>query len=769
MVEMIFDVLVAVLMYFIPGYILLTWIDFPALRGLNRYLLALCVSLVITPFTFIVVGNIVHFQLGLWAWFVLVIFLGLGSWILHRTNRRVKVNFVNSHSPNPTTFNNVSHLEKWGVIIFIALFAVIANLPRMLMFFQGGNVMELGPYDETWHIQQLVAVARTGIPPANYFFPSIHLGYYYGSWIYPAILGNLPVLPVSLMRAMAIHSFMQTFAFLSIIYLLLQVNIRRPWVRLAGMCFFTVMGGFDLFAKLPGIDNIEFWIRDPSWLMNGVRTMQISQFFTLYMWVPHHLAGGMVTVLLILIYKNLDFPAWVKMACTGILFGFCLTTSPFVFIGLVIAGGIAILWNVRSLWRERARMWFPVVLGIVLFLLVAWSPILSYASHNSSLILNNFQISLAERFRGNTSFNSLIDKILTMVGLPLVAGAILIIDMGVMFILYIVWWIKHLLSRDEGFHDTQDIVLGFQPLVSLIFIFMVTDVGGGSNVAMRSMIPAQILITLAAVLVVDWMANLLEGRTICILIFFTDVGYVSYRISSKEPASLIFLTLNIGIVLLIAIQVDDKQVGFGWAILYFVTAFLFVIAKPQNAAMGIPLALLGYWLMRFIRPLKIFEKWRTQVALLLSFGLIAGSFLLFAFGLPRYYRSGDLWNSVFLEIVGNSQNPAQDLAALGLPPEMIIYKGTYAFSEGVNRNVYEDFQHSWLYFQIFKFYLVHPDRLFSLINSSTATSFKLRRLTWVILYHLISLAHMIKARLLLFGISCVWQFYQSRFGHWSDY
>ncbi len=519
MLQMIFDVLVAVLMYFIPGYILLTGIDFPALRGLNRYLLALCISLVITPLTFIIVGNIVHIQPGLWAWLILVIFLILGSWILRRTNRRMKVNFVNSQSSNPTEFNNVSHLEKWGVVIFITLFAVIANLPRVLMFFQGGNVMELGPYDETWHIQQLVAVARTGIPPSNYFFPSIHLGYYYGSWIYPAILGNLPVLPVSLMRAMAIHSFIQTFAFLSLIYLLLQVNIRRPWVRLVGICFFTVMGGFDLFANLPGIDNVEFWIRDPSWLMNGVRSMQISQFFTLYMWVPHHLAGGMVAVFLILLYKNLDLPTWLKLACTGILYGFCLTTSPFVFIGLVIAGGLVILWNIRSLWRERARMWFPVVLAIVLFFLVAWSPIISFASHNSSFIYNNFQISLVERFRGNTSFNSLIDKLLTMLGLPLVAGVILIIDMGLMFILYIVWWIKHLISHEESFHNTQDIVLGFQPLISLVFIFLVTDVGGGSNVAMRSMIPAQIVITLAAVLVVDWLANLIEGRSVNRLVF----------------------------------------------------------------------------------------------------------------------------------------------------------------------------------------------------------------------------------------------------------
>jgi hypothetical protein len=515
---MIFDVAAALLMYFAPGYILLTWVDFPALRGLNRFLLALCVSLVITPFTFIVVGNILHIQPGLWAWLVLVVILSLGSWILRRTNRRPKVNLMNSSSSDGTEINNVSRLEKWGIVVLLALFAAVANLPRVLMFFLGGNVMDLNPYDETWHIAQLVAVARTGIPPANYFFPSIHLGSYYGSWIYPAILGNLPVLPVSLMRAMAIHSYLQTFAFLALIYLLLQVNIRRSWVRLVGMAFFTAMGGFDLFAKLPKVDNIEWWIQQPSWLM-GKNAMQISQFFTLYLWVPHHLAGGMVAVLLVLLYKNLDMPMWLKLACTGVLFGFCLTTSPFVFIGIAIGAAVFFLWNIRFVWQNRTKLLLPILLAIVLFFLVVWSPLRTYAMHDSSLTYYDFRISLVERFRGNTNLNEIIDKTLTMLGLPLVGGVLLLINMGLAFVLYGVWWIRQLFSRQAGFHTSQDMLLGFQPLISVIFIFLVTDRNAGANVAMRGMIPAQILIVFAAILVIDWLADYLEGNRVKQVIF----------------------------------------------------------------------------------------------------------------------------------------------------------------------------------------------------------------------------------------------------------
>ncbi|HLC04231.1 MAG TPA: hypothetical protein VJK02_14440, partial [Anaerolineales bacterium] len=329
-----FDIAVALLLYFVPGYLLLEWIDFPALRGLNRFLVALSISLVIVPSTFTMVGNLVHFQPGLWAWLALVLTLAIGALVLRRRKRRLHLGLIlggqDIHSPR--------RLERLVVVAFLALFAAAVNAPRLLMFFQGSMAMELGPWDESWHIQQLVSVARGGIPPSHYFFPSVDLGYYYGSWIYPAILGNLPLSPVSLMRAMSMHAYLQTFAFLGVVYLLLQLNLRSPWARLAGLAFFTCMGGFDLFARQPAVDDIEFWLRDPGWLSSSAN-MQISQFSTLYIWVPQHLAGGMAVLLMIFLYRNTASPTWLKLMCTGVLFGFCLTTSPFLFIGLCVGAG----------------------------------------------------------------------------------------------------------------------------------------------------------------------------------------------------------------------------------------------------------------------------------------------------------------------------------------------------------------------------------------------------------------------------------------------
>lgn len=213
----------------------------------------------------------------------------------------------------------------------------------------------------------------------------------------------------------------------------------------------------------------------------------------------------------------------------------------------------------------------------------------------------------------------------------------------------------------------------------------------------------------------------------CLLLFFTDVGYIAYLNSLySEPASMIFLTLVLGIVFLIIQKISQGKFSIFWLLAFFVASFLFVVAKPQNAVMGVFLAYLGYRIYQFSPLGEVPRKTYQSIAWGLTGGLIAISFLFFAFGLPRYYRSGDLWNSVFLEIVGRSSNPVQELEELGLSPEMVIYQGTYAFSEGVNRADYEEFQHSWLYFRILKYYIVHPDRLVSLIDNTTSSAFELQ-------------------------------------------
>jgi hypothetical protein len=215
---------------------------------------------------------------------------------------------------------------------------------------------------------------------------------------------------------------------------------------------------------------------------------------------------------------------------------------------------------------------------------------------------------------------------------------------------------------------------------------------------------------------------------VCILVFFTDVGYISYLNSIySEPATIIFLTMMIGLFFITLRQVPGEKSFWIFMAAFLGSGGLFVIAKPQNAAMGILVAFLGFRMMTAFKISKIAVGRLRTLGFGIAIGVVAFSFLFFAFGLPEYYRSGDLWNSIFMEIVGRSKTPERDLQMLGLPEGMVIFKGTNAFSEGVNRNEWDQFQHSWLYFRVLRFYIFNPGRLMEMLDLSTVQGFELQQ------------------------------------------
>jgi hypothetical protein len=504
MIDVFLIIVIAIILYLVPGYLLLSWFDLPGLSAYNRFFVALGVSLIFLPTVFVAVANIFPYQPGFWAWLVCVaVMAGLG--ILCRARGKFRMIWGDLEAGS----NEPRRLEKWGMGLFLFIFAAFVNLPRLLMFLQGGQTLAVSPWDEHWHIAELVSVARTGIPPMHYFFPSIRLVYYYISWIYPAILTNLPVVDISLMRAMSLHVFIQIFAFLGLIYVVLQYNFKQAWLRWLGIAFFTVMGGLDLYAKLPGIDFVDWWQRDPSWL-NGER-IQISQFATLYAWVPHHIAAAMVLPFLVLLWKNTQTSYLIKAVATGLMLGFSLVTSPFVFLFLAIVLVIAFVTRWRVLWENRGEVFFALVIMALLFVMITWHTVWVFSGHRSNLIWNDLRISLIERIRGDAQPYFLADRWLTILGLPLVGSAVLLVDMGLAFVLYLLWWGRRMLGQEHLGDTVEYAVLGIFPLVSILLVFLIRDDGGGTNFAMRGMIPAQMIIVYTALRLLQEMAHFLQS------------------------------------------------------------------------------------------------------------------------------------------------------------------------------------------------------------------------------------------------------------------
>jgi hypothetical protein len=267
------------------------------------------------------------------------------------------------------------------------------------------------------------------------------LNFYYAAWIYPAIVGNFPSIDVSLNRAMAIHVFIQVFSFLAIIYYLIRSNFRSRWARIIGLLFFTIMGGFDLFAKLPTIDNIEWWQLLSDWLSSRI---QISQFITLYAWVPHHLAAGMAFAVAIFIWNNLDARFMFKILATGILLGYSFIVSPFVFIFFSLAVFIGTLANIRKIIQDRRKVVVALLLIAGAILLVGWYPFLIY-SGQGEFALRHFRVITLSALRGGAGITNDMDEILTLLGFPVVMAWLGLIEMGLSFALYSVWIFKNFL------------------------------------------------------------------------------------------------------------------------------------------------------------------------------------------------------------------------------------------------------------------------------------------------------------------------------------
>ncbi len=492
MPEILLTILIAALLYLLPGYLLLQLVDLHVDRT-TRFFIALCLSLIIVPCVFIAVGNIYSFIPAGLPWLILVLTIIAGVVIVIVRRSRLVINAVTAGGV-PGAANRWEKVIAWG---WIAIFPLVALLPRLDMFIFGGSTRDVGTWDETWHLAQLVSVARTGLPPQHYLFPSISLSYYYGSWIYPAVVGNLPWFEVPLSRAMAIQAYVVTFAFLGIVYCYLLANYRKGWVRLAGLAFFTILGGFDLYASLTNPANAEWWQGTVGWLVSG---FQVSQFVTLYAWVPQHVAGGIAFVFTLLVWKNSSAPPVLKGALTALSLAFCFTTSPFVFLFFVLAVVIYAALHARSLIAavRQAPLKLIATLGIALaiFLVITWQMVFGVTGR-TSFELSGLRVPLFEGLIGANRWSILFDRILTFLGFPLVASWIGLIEIGLPFILYLAWLIRRLYTR-EGFPDRFDALFAVFPAVSLLVVMTIQDVGGGGNLAMRGLIPAQILVLLAA-------------------------------------------------------------------------------------------------------------------------------------------------------------------------------------------------------------------------------------------------------------------------------
>ena len=201
------------------------------------------------------------------------------------------------------------------------------------------------------------------------------------------------------------------------------------------------------------------------------------------------------------------------------------------------------------------------------------------------------------------------------------------------------------------------------------------------------------------------------------LVALTDVGYAAYWNSFyAEPASCIFFLLLAAesIAICNSGQVSPRQIA-----LWTLWAILFVMAKAQNAPLGILLTL-------FSVRLCWWTKYRATV---LCSVLIGTATLVNILTIPARVQWAGAYNDMFLAILPESRIPSADLHAFGLEPALAKYSGTGAWSPG---SAFHELVESGVignqitHRAIARFYLQHPARIWRHARTLLPIAFSLR-------------------------------------------
>lgn len=210
-----------------------------------------------------------------------------------------------------------------------------------------------------------------------------------------------------------------------------------------------------------------------------------------------------------------------------------------------------------------------------------------------------------------------------------------------------------------------------------------------------------------------------------IALMYLDVGCVAYYNSFFcEASSQILLLMTISIGLVVAIRDEDCPKRRLYLIAYYAAAALFITSKVQNVLLSVPLAIIGYRLATLAKHGPA-AAWRRLVGPAVLVVVSLGYLLVFA-ALPNSYRSYNLYNSVFYEILPHSESPQADIAELGLDPEMMNLSGTSPWDKGASSEVLRSIDSRLSFGRIVLFYVRHPARLLGLAERAAEEAFSMR-------------------------------------------
>ena len=205
-----------------------------------------------------------------------------------------------------------------------------------------------------------------------------------------------------------------------------------------------------------------------------------------------------------------------------------------------------------------------------------------------------------------------------------------------------------------------------------------------------------------------------------VVFVYSDVGYAAPMSSLYSQTAALWTFLFLAGFALLAAARPTAAALCG----YWIAAFLFVTAKPQEIVQTPLLALLGVALTRVagVGASRGWRPWAIAAALCAAAGVC---FL----RVPKRVSAQALENEVFVEILGRSPYPSVDLRELGLPAGWIAYRGMNPNDPGspFAKPAFESrFLRQVTPGRVVRFWAHHPRRAARLVDRCLATVLQMR-------------------------------------------
>jgi hypothetical protein len=472
------------LAYWVPGAALASLVEWRGASRLTRMLAPFALSIVVTPVVLALPSLAISYKPNLWILGGISAALFLIGFLLARTRKRPVLDL------RPRTGDAPSRRELILGAVFLMVVVGMAVLPQLHLILNGSEVGTAVLSDTYWHVAEVTSIARSGIAPAHFLFPDLPLLYYFYSWIYPAVLGTLPVIGQSLMRLLSVHSVINLSVFLGVLFFFLRMNLGSPRSRGFALVFLTIAGGFDFYTS-PGLFSHEWW---QAWSPALVSLVQIPSMLSTFMTEPQHLAGATAFLLLLILWRNVRGSLVVRGLLAAVVASFLFGTSAFVFLSTAVAGLIWMLLHRRAILRRQTIL--PLAGLAVFFLLLSGPQVALSAFQSSTVRWGGFRVVIAEAATGTGYVRAVVlDQILTLAAFPVVASILLTIEIGLPFAIYAVWFFRNLGRKTSLWNR----FLAWYPVAYIPIAFLLQH----TNFALRGIIPVQIVIVLAAAVALE--------------------------------------------------------------------------------------------------------------------------------------------------------------------------------------------------------------------------------------------------------------------------